>query len=201
MNQAREQIIQEWEKFYKDIFYSDVDLSSVYIPEPFPSGFHRVLIITEWLTTDLVMKKITNKILPVDFKDLRILKNPYPFNNRTPERGTYAIRIRDQETTDEKLRGLKPLELKAKNIKGMTLLEYLIFFFKYHLETGRCIDDDYRGSITVCSGTWKDSPGGVVLCPGVCVWEKEDARGEYLLIGGAYSDLLGCNIGAREVIA
>ncbi len=83
-------------------------------------------------------------------------------NDRNPHPLIYAVWIRDGVEADKETQGLSANNLaKKKNVKGITLLERLLFELKYFSETKKSLDLE---SITLCSGS-RCSDGSV---PSVC---------------------------------
>jgi len=78
-------------------------------------------------------------------------------NDRSPSSGSYAIWLRDRVEADEEHKNKSANYLKSANISGITLLERLLFEFKYFRETGKHLDVQ---NWTLCSGS-RYTGGGV----------------------------------------
>jgi hypothetical protein len=78
-----------------------------------------------------------------------IKENPQATHDRMPDK-TYAVWVRDNREPDKEFRGLSGLEIKERNIKTVTLLEYLLLELKYYSETGKHMSVKFE---TLCAGT------------------------------------------------
>jgi len=149
-----ETIIIGWQRFYKKFFNMRVDFSGVKIPETQPD-FKRLILNPKGFTPNQVFEICEN-----NFSCWRYTEDldgaTKGRNDREPTEH-YAIWVRDRQEADEELRNLSADMLKEKNIKGITLLERLIFELKFWDETGKHLDEKY---ITLCAGS-RGSAGGV----------------------------------------
>jgi len=179
------QLRTEWMEFYDRIFGIGVDLSSVKIPDE-QSGFGRVLFIPQGLSINQTIDAC-QKYFEVN-SYLSDLDSEVPISDRSPESGSYVIRLRDRREADKELKNLSANELCERNIKGITLLERLVSELKYHDETGEHLDVK---NVTLCNGS-RYSNGGV---PHVS-W-----HGGELTISWEYPDRATDCERAREVIA
>ena len=143
-------VIADWQKFYQDNFDLTVDFSTVQIPNH-QKDFDRVIIIPQGLTIRRVVEVIVSKMNLYTWRsDNFVDDSDVPTNDRNPEDGSYAIRIRDRVEADEELRDKSANVLAKKKIVGITLLERLVLELKYFAETGKHLDID---NWTLCSGS------------------------------------------------
>lgn len=147
-------ICADWQDFCSRVFGLKVDLSEVKIPDKKP-GFDRVIFVPKSLSAGQAIDACRKRFKVYSYMD--DLDRDVPTNDRSPENGTYAIRVRDCREADEKLKSRSANDLKADNIPGITLLERLVLELKYHYETGEHLDME---NITLCSGSRYS--GGVV---------------------------------------
>jgi len=139
-------ILADWHKFYQDVFNLEVDFSTIQI-SPHQQDFDRVLVIAQGLTLNQVYDACLNNFPSQKYGanlDQAVTKN----DRNTAI--TYAIRIRDRVEADEELKNFSADDLAKQNIKGVTLLERLIYEFKYFKETGKHLD---VVNITLCAGS------------------------------------------------
>ena len=139
--------IVSWQSFYQKYFGINLDLSQVKIPEHQP-GFDRLLVIAQGLTPNKVFETCQEH-----FQCWRYTEDLDEANKNRNDREpiqTYAIWVRDQIEADEELRVLSVEGLKKLGILGVTLLERLIYEFKFWDETKQHLD---ILKWTLCSGS------------------------------------------------
>ncbi len=147
-------ILKEWQKFYKKYFGLTIDFSELKLPEN-KSGFDRLIIVVAGLTLNRVYDACAMKFPCWCFtEDLDVA---VPKNDRDPMNGTYSILVRDVVEADEELKDLSANMLTEKGIKGITLLERMLFELKYFSKSMKHLDIKNR---TLCSGS-RDSGVGV----------------------------------------
>jgi hypothetical protein len=178
-------LIAEWTQFYREFLGLTVDLSGVKIPEH-KNGFDRRIIVANELLTAKpymfiveAMKKHFPVWIYVDDLDKVIIKN-----DRWPD-ASYAVSFRDRVEADKELKNLSADDLAARNIRGITCLERLLYELKYFAETGKHLDID---NLTLCSGS-RDSVGHV---PSV-FW-----RGDELCVSWFRSSSSGVGLRSRS---
>jgi len=138
--------IEDWQKFYKKVFDKEYDFSDLRIPEHI-EGFDRLIIVAQGtkLETILNIRWYSNSVA-----------GGFDLNKVTDDRDTldhsYAVWIRDRVVADEELMFISAEELKKENIKGITLLERLIYELKYYTESKKFEHLEYDTS-TLCSGS------------------------------------------------
>jgi len=145
---------ESWRIFYQKFFGTDIDFSSIRIPEKQP-GFDRLIVVAQGLTLNQVYGKCAENFPCSRYID--DLDKAITQNDRNPIKGSYAIWVRDRIKADEELKNLSANDLKKKNILGITLLEHLLYGLKYWVETGKHLDIQ---NWTLCAGS-RDSGGGV----------------------------------------
>lgn len=146
--------VKSWERFYKKYFGITVDFSALVLP-PKREGFDRLIIVAEGLTLNQV-SDVCAKAFPC-WRYADDLNEAVPTNDRDPKNGAYAIWIRDRVEADEELKNLSADTLTERNIKGITLLERMLFELKYFSETKKHLD---TGNWTLCNGS-RNSDGDV----------------------------------------
>ena len=165
----------KWEVFWIN-YGIKVSVSDIGIPAKV-KGFNRLLIIPKDLTIQKAYDLCSTKF--ACWKDTeKSLDQVVTQNDRDAKNGSYAIRVRDRREADEELRKMSADVLASKGIKGITLLERLVYELKYFDETGKHLDIN---SWTLCSGSRKkvgdmpkvrfnDGHVGVSDChPGSCL--------------------------------
>ena len=176
-------LLATWATFYRDYLGMDVYLSSVVIP-PHQTVYDRALVIPPGLTMNAVIAAMKKRFSVFYTNDL---DRDVPTNERDPISGAYAIRIRDRVEADEELKNLSANQVKLMGLTTLTLLERLVYEYKYYSETKSHLDID---NITLCSGS-RRSNGYVPYV---------DWRGGGLLVDWCHSDHSYGNIRARSAV-
>jgi len=146
--------IGEWQRFYKKYFGMKLDFSNIQIPEH-QSGFDRLIIVAKGITLNQTYKACAKHFPCRRYVD--DLDKAVTHNDRTAEKGSYAVWFRDRKEADEELKNLSANKLTEKEIPGITLLERLLYELKYWEETDEHLD---VSNWTLCSGS-RDSDGSV----------------------------------------
>jgi len=144
----------DWRRFYKNFFGITANLSNIRIPEKQP-GFDRLIIVSKGLTLNRVYDKCAENFPCSRYID--DLDKAVILNDRNPNKGSYAIWVRDRIEADEELENLSVDDLKEKKIPGITLLERMLCELKYWEETEKHLDIQ---NWTLCAGS-RDSGGDV----------------------------------------
>jgi hypothetical protein len=140
--------LAEWLTLYADL---GITLESGIVIPNRVSGFDRLIVAANGLGKSAMNRVYDGcaKKFPcskyADDLDLAV-----PNNDRHPRNGSYAVWVRDRQEADEELKNLSANQLKEQNVKGVTLLERLLYELKYHKETGRHLDIK---NWTLCSGS------------------------------------------------
>ena len=146
----------EWQKFYSDHFKMVADFSGVVVPEKPSEGLWRLLFIPIGLTLNATLVAMRAKFKVVLYGYGEDLDNAVPTNTRTTTQA-YAIWVRDGVEPDEKYLGKSTRQADMDGKIGMTLLERLVFEFKFFVETEKHLD--LKG-LTLCTGS-RSSDGDV----------------------------------------
>lgn len=160
-------ILADWQSFYKNCFSWELDFSSVRIPER-RTGFDRLIVVAKGLTPNLVYEVCDKQFSCWRYYD--DLNSAIIHNDREPTEH-YAVWVRDRVEADEEFKNFSAKQLQKKSIKGITLLERMVFGLKYWIETNKHLDID---NITLCAGSryqdgsvpyvfWYGRHGGGVL--------------------------------------
>ncbi len=144
--------------FLQKFFEIELDFSNIRIPEKQP-GFDRLIVVPKGLILNLVYDKCAENFPCSRYAD--DLDKAVILNDRNPNKGSYAIWVRNGVEADEELKNLSADDLKEKKIPGITLLERLLYELAYWAETGEHLDIH---NWTLCAGS-RDSDGFV---PDVC---------------------------------
>jgi hypothetical protein len=147
--------VERWQGFYKKFFNRDFDFSGVQIPERV-EDFNRLIIIPG-LSLEEVWTVHKRHFFCEKYTCSK-LDDTIVYNDRNVAGGAYAIWVRDRVEADKETQGLSEDNLARQGLKGITLLERLIFGLKYFSETKKHLDQN--GIVTVCSGS-RDQDGYV----------------------------------------
>ena len=156
--------IKEWTSFYKKHF--NLVLGDVVIPEHQP-GFDRLIVVAGSLTQNQVYDACAKQFKCWRYKN--DLDKSVAKNDRDPKNGAYAIWLRDCQEADEENKNLSADYLENQKVKGITLLERMLYELKYKDEPGNHLD---TSSVTLCSGSrdsrdilptayWKEEEFGI----------------------------------------
>ena len=185
----KEQLLQDWERFYSIIFGIKVDFSKLKIPEN-PEDFRWVVIVPQGLTCNELFNKCKEKFGAWRFYDDL---NKEVISIRTTKE-TYAVRIRDRVEADDENKGLSLILCqKSEDIRigeGITLEERLVLeLFYWWKNNGTHLD---LKSWTLCSGS-RDRDGHAVIV----VWNSYDK----LYVYDTASDHDYDNLRTRSVVS
>ena len=136
-------LIEEWEKFYKEIGIQ-ADFSDLEIPAK-KDGFDRLIIIARGIIANILCAILQSFVLVnKQITDLDVVKSV-----RKPDKN-YAIWVKDNVESDEKMRNKYPADIVKAGINGITVIEYLLMTLKFLKENGRNIDVQCG---TFCTGS------------------------------------------------
>lgn len=152
------ELISEWKEFYLKYFKIKADFSGINITIPEDPEFTRLIIVAQGITINQIYDVCAASFPCQRYRD-DLDKWVYK-NDRNPKKGNYAVWFRDRQEADEELADFSADQLAEKNILGITLLERLVYEYKYFKETGEHLD---ILNWTLCSG----SRGGGGPVPGV----------------------------------
>lgn len=151
----------EWEIFYKKHF--NLVLDYVIVPNH-QLGFDRLIFVAKGLTLNQVYDACAKQFPSWRYEN--DLDRNITQNDRDPKNGAYAIWVRDCQPADEENKNLSADQLVTQQVKGITLLERMLYELKYHDETSNHLDME---SVTLCSGS-RDSKGMVPIA----YWKEEE---------------------------
>ena len=143
-----------WQKFYKEVFNEELDITNIEIPEK-PDGFDRLIVMKEGLTAQSIFEKCEN------FFDIRkrindgedsekmswdeIIKS----DRNTKER-SYAVWTPDDIEANAEHENISSEDIESGKVPSMTFEERLLLEMSYFLKTGNHLDTKM---ITLCSGS------------------------------------------------
>ncbi|MFH1867160.1 MAG: hypothetical protein ABIJ81_03730 [Patescibacteria group bacterium] len=146
-------VLLEWQDLWKE-FGVSLDLSELVIPEC-QEGFDRLLVIPQGIGAERVFQRCKSTFGAWKYTDCG-LDEVVPTNDRTNIK-TYEVWIRDRVEADKELKNMSANTLAQAKILGVTLLERLVYEWKYFKESGKHLDIQ---KITLCSGS-RDADGNV----------------------------------------
>lgn len=149
-------IRSEWTEFYRKYFRISVDFWGIMIPND-PGGFDRVIFIPKGLTHEQVVIALSTEF-KVSLSEESLGRDI--FENVRDNSQNYVVRFRDRQEADEEFANISADHLKEQRINGITLLERLVYEFKYCVETGGGRLDTVHK--TLCTGS-RSSNGRVPL--------------------------------------
>lgn len=138
--------LASWRDFYAKHF--GIEMGDITIP-PRIVGFDRLSIVPYGITMNRVVEAMRKHGIKVSLYTEDLNTN-VPTNDRDPKNGGYAIWVCERREADEELKNLSAIALAGKSVKGITLLERLLYGFKYFLETEKHLDET---NWTLCSGS------------------------------------------------
>ena len=148
----------DWPRFYQEVLGMTPDFSGLVIPND-PGGYGWILPVAKGLTANRVWAEYKEKRIPCTTYIGDDLDKAVPTHERTAEKASYIIRVRDRVEADEELANLSAKQIKKQNLKTMTLTERLLLELWYLWKTGKHLDIN---NITLCAGS-RDSGGSVPL--------------------------------------
>ena len=146
-------LLKDWQLFYRKFFGLDVDFSNVRIPDRRP-GFDRLIVAAQGLTLNRVYEVMQSSFACKKYAD--DLDSAIQ-NDHNPATKHYAIWVHDGQEGEEEIKNRSGNDFQRRNVKGMTLLEGMVFGLKYWSETGKHLDVN---NITLCLGS-RGRCGGV----------------------------------------
>lgn len=139
-------IKSEWAEVYLKYFGLTVEFADVVVPDD-PDGFDRVIFIPKGLTIVQAIRALRKKFnvwTYVEDLDKDLIENV-----RVADKN-YAVRLRERKEADEELKFLSAKQLKERGYNIVTILERLVYEFKYYDETGEHLD---IVNWTLCAGS------------------------------------------------
>lgn len=178
-------MVADWQKFYKEFFGLDLDFSGVKIPERKP-GFDRLIIVVQGMTPQTLFDKCHEKFPSWKYIDGNL--DEIIKSDRTAQNGHYAIWVRDRTEADEENKNLSADQLRDRKSEDITLEERELYELKFFAETGKHLDVN---NWTLCAGS--RSSGGRVPCA--------DWNGDGFKVCWDYSDYRGAFLRSRSVVS
>ncbi len=158
-------MLADWQAFYQTFLGCGVVFSGIRIPEK-RTCFDRLIVVAKGLTPNKVFEAHQRNNIPC-WRYYDNLDSAVTHNDRNPTEH-YVVWVRDRVEADEEHKNKSANEIQKQNIKGITLLERMIFGLKYWSETGNHLDTE---NITLCTG----SRYGAGHLPNVD-WSRHDAE-------------------------
>ena len=146
-NISLEELKKDWQSFYRDLFETDLDYSTLRIPDH-QTGFDRLIVVAPEMGLDRLYHKCRELFFGWKYTDRELAE--FVRSDRSAKSGAYAVWFRDTIAADEDLKNLSAEDNKEKNIAGITLEERLLYELKYFQETGGHLDPD---TFTLCTGS------------------------------------------------
>jgi hypothetical protein len=138
---SNRRILAFWQGLYSD------DLPGLVFPERHP-GIDHLLVIGKGFSRNKIFHVCGEKFPVYSFwEDLD--ESIYSVG-RTSDKAPYAIYVRDSTEPDEESENLSAVELGDKGVRGINLLERLIFEWEHFTKTGEHLDIE---NTTLCSGS------------------------------------------------
>jgi len=183
---STEEQLESWRRFYIKEF--NIEIGKVMILGRH-LDFGRLIIVAKGITAQQVYDQCQKYFKCRKYTKWN-LDEMVPNNDRTANKQTYIVWVRERVEAGEELKNLSVNQLKEKNIQGITLTERLLYGLKYFKETEEHLDTE---STTYCTGS-RNASGGV---PGV-YWDFGDC-----MISVALHRLnsFGGNLCSREVFS
>ena len=124
----------EWSRFYQQVFGITVDLSSVRVADD-PGGFGWVVFVAKELTYNRVYAMCRGLFASSSFygDDLDSVINK---EERTADKGPYAVRFRNRVESDEENINTSANTLAERQTQNITLLEAMLMELWYFWRTG-----------------------------------------------------------------
>jgi hypothetical protein len=180
-------LVEEWQKFYKEVFNLDADFSNLQTPEE-REGFNWLVVVVPGMTPQHLFDKCKELFRAWKWTDKNL--DEIIKSDRNTANGAYAVWFRDRVEADEELKNLSANGLKQKNIPGITLEERILFELFFYWKTKKHLDIN---NVTLCSGSRYDD-GDV---PNVHWYGYSDG----LLVHWYRPDNASDRLRAREVVS
>lgn len=184
-----------WEKYCRQYFGMEVDLSQVRIPAKPTSGKWRLIMVPHGLTMNRAAA--TYKKILVAHDRLWGIQNytedldaEVTENARTSSDESYAIWVRDEPIPDKEYLGKSTHDAELDSLIGETLLERLEHGIVHFIETKKHLDE---GGITLCIGSRRED--GLVPYVGWCSGKRR------VLVDSCIKWYAGPMDGLRQVVS
>lgn len=145
--------LSSWRYFFAEIFSIQLDIESLVVPKH-EIGFERLIVIPTGLTIEQVFNACRGKFSTYsDYEDSHDKINQHDRYSQD----TYVVWVRERREADEELSDKSAQNLVEEKVRGITILERLLYELKFFDETGNHLDVQ---NATLCSGS-RDSNGEV----------------------------------------
>ncbi len=143
-----------WEKYFREHFGMEVDLSPVRIPAKPANGKWRLIMIPKGLTMNHAAAAYKKVLVAHDarwnlWKYTEDLDATVTKNARTSDE-SYAIWVRDESEPDKEYLGQTTEGADPDSLIGVTLLERLVHGIVHFIETKKHLDEI---GVTLCTGS------------------------------------------------
>ncbi|MFH1308641.1 MAG: hypothetical protein ABIH51_01355 [Patescibacteria group bacterium] len=153
-------MINDWKKFYKDIFNLQVDFSEEPIPEA-DDVFFWLICIPENFSTEQVFSGVKQQFKTWKHTD-ESLDNVLDLSfGRDAKKESYIIRVKPNWEADEDLKNISANQIQTEDINTITLKECILLHRFIYWKHKKHLDIE---NVTLCSGS-RYSVGDV---PDVC---------------------------------
>ncbi|MDD4607354.1 MAG: hypothetical protein PHS07_03445 [Patescibacteria group bacterium] len=173
--------LNEWSRFYLEVFGLKIDFSNVLMPKP-QGDIDFPICVAQGMTPNRLFEKMASR-----FASWRYIDNLNTITSIRKTDHNYIVLVRYRVEADKELKNFSANDLKAKNINVITLEERQILELFYHWKSGKHLDGE---NWTICAGSRYadgDVPG-VGFCDGkvrvrYCVPSNsgEDLRGRQVV--------------------
>ena len=148
--------LEWWIQLWQELGFT-VERSVIALPLVPPNfGPARLIVIPQGLTIQRAWE-VAQSLFPCYSYISGDLDKAIPTNDRTATDTAYAIIVRDREEADEEFKSLSANDLKARGLRGITVLETITDEIGYYKRSGKHRDVK---NVTLCSGS-RDSNGSV----------------------------------------
>ncbi len=148
-------ILTDWLKFYQEVFNETPDFSKCSISAD-PGGYDWVIPFAKGLTANRIWQECKARFTCWAYCG-DDLDRAIPTHERTADKESYTIRVRDRVEADKELKNLSANQIRGMKLGTMTLPERLLLELWYFWKTGKHLDIQ---NYTLCSGS-RNSAGRV----------------------------------------
>lgn len=137
----------DWPRFYQDVLGIMPDFSGLAILKDL-GGYGWPLPMAKGLTANRLYAECKRRFTCYSY--VGDLDKVVSTNERTADKVSYIIRVRDRVEADEELKNLSADKIKQLKLTTITLTERLLLELWYFWRTGQHLDIDY---VTLCTGS------------------------------------------------
>ncbi|MBI2054255.1 MAG: hypothetical protein HYT36_02895 [Candidatus Staskawiczbacteria bacterium] len=139
-------LLAEWQAFYKLLFNFDFDFSGLSVQKQEPD-FNRLIVVARGISPQILWQKC-EELFPCHAPTTDNWENIR--SDRTSEKGHYAVWVEDEPEASNELEYLSANQIKKHKIPSMTIEERLVFGIKFFAEKADHLD---KTTWTLCSGS------------------------------------------------